>query len=103
MGALFTDSPSGVNPNFRCQVGNAQRGRVQARQLAQRDLFQGTADGRIHPLPCVADAALTFDTALTRGAAAFSDRDGTLEYVENLRRRDVLGTSRQPIAALRAA
>src|SRR6202140_1619989 len=66
---------------FRRQVGDAQGSCVQTRQLAQRDLFQGAADGGVHALPCAADTALAFDAALARRAAAFGDRDRSLEHV----------------------
>src|SRR5882724_11307953 len=93
----------GIHANFRRQVGDAQGRGVQTGQLAQRDLFQCPADGRVHPLPCCADSALALDAAMARRAAAFGDRDRSLEYVENLRGGNLFRSSRQTISALRTA
>ena len=50
--------------NLRRQVGYAQRGGFQSRQLAQCHLLQSAPDGSVHPLPGAADTALAFDPAL---------------------------------------
>ncbi len=69
----------------------------------QRHVLQRAANRGIDPLPRAADAAQTLDAALARGAAAFGDGDRTFEHIENLRRGNLLGISREPIAALRTA
>src|SRR6202034_4418672 len=76
---------------------------VKARQLVQRDLFQRATNGGIDALPRGADAALPLDAALAGSTAAFGDGDGTFENIENLCRRNLLGTPRQPVAALRTS
>jgi hypothetical protein len=68
----------------------------------QCHIIERAANGGVHPLPTAADAALTLDAAAARRAAAFGDRDGPFEYIEDLRRRDMLGTPRELISALGA-
>src|ERR1700688_4179287 len=89
--------------DFGGEVFEPKIGGIKARELMEGHVIEGAANGGVHSLPTTADAALTLDAAATRRAAAFPDRYGPLEHVEDLGGGNVLRPSCEPVSSLGAA
>src|SRR5688500_17944004 len=71
--------------------------------MRESDVRQRTPDCAVHSLPDLADAAIRFDAAVAVLAAALRDRERPLQRVEDARRADLAGRTRELIAAVTAA
>ena len=72
---------------------------LEPREFPQRHIVERAPYGGVDPLPSAAHPALPLDAAAAGGAAAFRDRDGSLEHVEDLGRRDLLGAPREEMTS----
>src|SRR5688500_335432 len=71
--------------------------------MRESDVRQRAPDCAVHSLPDTSDAAIRFAAAVAVLAAALPDRERAFERIEDARRADLAGRTRELIAAVTAA